>query len=136
PAAPAATGNSTERANEVLQEVVVTATRREERVRDVPQAVSVLTGDQLQAIGLSTAEDYASFLPGLSFNRAGFADRVGLDLTVRGVSNTRLTDASAGAGAMTTGFYVNDVAVQPVNMVLYDIDRLEMFKGPQGTLFG
>ena len=77
PAAPAATGNSTERANEVLQEVVVTATRREERVRDVPQAVSVLTGDQLQAIGLSTAEDYSSFLPGLSFNRAGFADRTG-----------------------------------------------------------
>ena len=93
PAAPAATGSSTERANEVLQEVVVTATRREERVRDVPQAVSVLTGDQLQAIGLSTAEDYSSFLPGLSFNRAGFADRIGLDLTVRGVSNTRLTDA-------------------------------------------
>lgn len=136
PAAPAAAGNSTERANEVLQEVVVTATRREERVRDVPQAVSVLTGDQLQAIGLSTAEDYSSFLPGLSFNRAGFADRIGLDLTVRGVSNTRLTDASAGAGGATTGFYINDIASEPVNLVLYDIERVELLKGPQGTLFG
>ena len=134
PAAPAT--SDSERGSSALEEIVVTATRREERLRDVPQAVAVLTGDQLAAIGISTAEDYASFLPGLSFNRAGFADRVGLDLTVRGVSNTRLTDASAGAGAMTTGFYVNDVAVQPVNMVLYDIDRLEMLKGPQGTLFG
>ena len=119
-----------------LEEIVVTATRREESVRDVPQAVSVLTGDQLAALGIATAEDYASFLPGLSFNRAGFADRAGLDLTVRGVSNTRLTDASAGSGALTTGFYINDVAVQPVNMVLYDIDRLELLKGPRGTLFG
>ena len=134
PAAPAT--SDSERGSSALEEIVVTATRREERLRDVPQAVAVLTGDQLAAIGISTAEDYASFLPGLSFNRAGFADRVGLDLTVRGVSNTRLTDASAGAGAMTTGFYINDVAVQPVNMVLYDIDRLEMLKGPQGTLFG
>ena len=131
-------GDSVERAGAsvALEEIVVTATRREESVRDVPQAVSVLTGDQLAALGIATAEDYASFLPGLSFNRAGFADRAGLDLTVRGVSNTRLTDASAGSGALTTGFYINDVAVQPVNMVLYDIDRLELLKGPQGTLFG
>jgi len=45
PASPAATGESAERASEVLQEVVVTATRREEKLRDVPQAVEVLTGD-------------------------------------------------------------------------------------------
>ena len=83
-----------------------------------------------------SAEDYASFLPGLSFFRAGFADRAGLDLTVRGISNTRLLDVSAGTGALTTGFYIDDVAVQPVNMTLYDIDRLELLKGPQGTLFG
>jgi len=134
-AAPA-TSDTGERAGTQLEEVVVTPTRREGRLRDVPQAIAVVTGDQLEALGISTAEDYASFLPGLSFNRAGFADRVGLDLTVRGVSNTRLTDASAGAGGMTTGFYINDVAVQPVNMVLYDIDRLELLKGPQGTLFG
>src|SRR5262249_44451016 len=130
--AAAATGDSAE----VLEQIVVTATRREERLRDVPQAISVLTGDQLQSIGLSTAEDYSSFLPGLSFNRAGFADRIGLDLTVRGVSNTRLTDASAGAGGATTGFYINDVASEAVNLVLYDIDRVELLKGPQGTLFG
>src|SRR6266436_2316801 len=134
-AAPA-TSDTGERAGTQLQEVVVTATRREERLRDVPQAISVLTGDQLEALGISTAEDYASFLPGLSFNRAGFADRVGLDLTVRGVSNTRLTDASAGAGGATTGFYINDIASEPVNLVLYDIERVELLKGPQGTLFG
>jgi hypothetical protein len=70
---------------------------------------------QIAALGSATAEDYASFLPGRSFNRAGFADRAGLDLTIRGVSNTRLTDATAGTGALTTGFYINEVAAQGVN---------------------
>src|SRR4029077_13109409 len=116
-AAPATT-DSQERASTQLEEVVVTATRREERLRDVPQAISVLSGDQLEAIGISTAEDYASFLPGLSFNRAGFADRVGLDLTVRGVSNTRLTDASAGAGGLTTGCYIKYGALGRVEKVV------------------
>ena len=40
------------------------------------------------------------------------------------------------AGGATTGFYINDIASEPVNMVLYDIDRVELLKGPQGTLFG
>src|SRR6185295_4115592 len=119
-----------------LEEIVVTASRREENIRDVPQTVTAMSGAEIASLGLSTAEDYSSFLPGLSFNRAGFADRAGLDLTVRGISNTRLTDASAGTGALTTGFYIDDVAVQPANIVAYDLQRIELLKGPQGTLFG
>jgi len=49
-------------------------------------------------------QDYSSTIPGLSFNQTGFGDRNGLDLTIRGVSNTRLADTTAGTGALTTGF--------------------------------
>src|SRR5262249_5090240 len=123
-------------ASGALQEILVTATRRQEVARDVPQALIVLSGDQLTEMGLVAVEDYSSWLPGLSWNQPGFGNRSGLDLTIRGVSNTRLVDATAGTGALTTGFYINDVATQPVDIALYDIERLELLKGPQGTLFG
>lgn len=119
-----------------LEEVIVTSTRRAENVRDVPQTVSVLTGDDLAKRSIVSVEQYTSFIPGLSFNRTGFGDRAGLDLTIRGISNSRLADVSAGAGALTTGFYIDDVAVQPVDVWMYDIARIEVLKGPQGTLFG
>jgi iron complex outermembrane receptor protein len=119
-----------------LEEVIVTTTRRQENVRDVPQSVSVLTGDDLAKRSIVSVEQYTSFIPGLSFNRTGFGDRAGLDLTVRGISNSRLADVSAGAGALTTGFYIDDIAVQPVDVFMYDIARIEVLKGPQGTLFG
>jgi iron complex outermembrane recepter protein len=122
--------------SEVLQEIIVTTTRHEESVREVPQAVSILTGEEMAKRSIISVDDYTSFVPGLSFNRTGFGDRTGLDLTIRGISNTRLTDINGGAGALTTGFYIDDIAVQPVDVWLYDLDRLEVLKGPQGTLFG
>jgi iron complex outermembrane receptor protein len=121
---------------DALQEVVVTATRREERLHDVPESIAVLSGADLAIQGITSVDQYSSAVPGLSFNRAGFGDRAGLDLTVRGISNTRLADTTAGTGALTTGFYIDDVAVQPVDVYLYDLDRMEVLKGPQGTLFG
>jgi iron complex outermembrane recepter protein len=119
-----------------LQEVIVTATRRSENVQNVPETVSVLTGADLEAKGLDNVAAYSSAVPGLSYNQTGFGDRDGLDLTIRGISNTRTADQTAGTGALTTGFYIDDVAVQPVDMELYDMNRMEVLKGPQGTLFG
>lgn len=130
----AATGRTA--APVTLEEVIVTTTRREESVHDVPQSVSVLTEEDLAKHSIISVDEYTSFVPGLSFNRTGFGDRAGLDLTVRGISNTRLADANAGTGALTTGFYIDDIAIQPVDVWMYDVERLEVLKGPQGTLFG
>jgi outer membrane receptor protein involved in Fe transport len=122
--------------SDMLQEVVVTSTRRSENVQQVPQSVSVLTGEELSSRDIVSVEQYTSTVPGLSYNETGFGARDGLDLTIRGISNTRLADTTAGTGALTTGFYIDDVAVMPVDVYLYDIDRMEVLKGPQGTLFG
>jgi len=119
-----------------LEAIIVTSTRREESLQSVPQSVSVLTGGDLAAQGITAVDQYTSSVPGLSFNRTGFGDRDGLDLTIRGISNTRLADSTAGTGALTTGFYIDDVAVLPVDVFLYDVARMEVLKGPQGTLFG
>ncbi len=116
-----------------LQEIVVTSTRRAENVQAVPQSVAVLTGGDLAVQGITQVDQYTSSVPGLSFNRTGFGDRDGLDLTIRGISNTRLADSTAGTGALTTGFYIDDVAVLPVDVFLYDVARMEVLKGPQGT---
>lgn len=119
-----------------LGEVIVTATRRSESVQAVPESVSVLTGTNLAIRNIVSVEQYTSTVPGLSFNQTGFGDRNGLDLTIRGISNTRLADSTAGTGALTTGFYLDDVAITPVDVYLYDVNRIEVLKGPQGTLFG
>jgi len=122
--------------NGELTEIIVTSTRREENVQAVPVSVAVLTGAELAVQGITEVDQYTSAVPGLSFNRTGFGDRDGLDLTIRGISNTRLADSTGGTGALTTGFYIDDVAVLPVDIFLYDIARMEVLKGPQGTLFG
>ena len=119
-----------------IEEIIVTSTRRESRVQDVPQSITVLTGEALARRGIISVDQYALFVPGLNFNRTGFGDRGGLDLTFRGISNSRLADVSAGTAALTTGFYIDDIAVQPVDPFLYDVSRVEFLKGPQGTLFG
>lgn len=119
-----------------LRAVIVTATRRRENIQVVPESISVLSGRNLSLRNIMSAQQYTSTIPGLSFNETGFGARNGLDLTIRGISNTRLADTTAGTGALTTGFYINDVAVMPVNIFLYDINRISVLKGPQGTLFG
>ncbi len=129
-------GASSGASSDALQEVVVTAERRAEAVQTVPVTVNVLTGSDLAAQNITNVGDYTSAIPGVSYNVTGFGDRAGLDITIRGISNTRLADQTAGTGGLTTGFYIDDVAVDPVDIYLYDINRMEVLKGPQGTLFG
>jgi outer membrane receptor protein involved in Fe transport len=119
-----------------LDEIVVTSTRRAAAVQDLPMTVAVLSNKELGERDIMSVDQYALAVPSLNFNRPGFGDRQGLDITIRGVSNTRLVDGSAGAGAATTGFYIDEVAVTSVDPVLYDIARVEFLKGPQGTYFG
>ena len=120
-----------------LQEVVITAQKREERLIDVPQAVTVLTSDNLSELGATQFRDFANTVPGLDFSTsgAGFTQ-----ISMRGV--TAGLDISP-----TVGIYVDDVpygssnafsagAQTSLDAGVFDLDRIEVLRGPQGTLYG
>jgi iron complex outermembrane receptor protein len=128
-AAPAAT-ESAERAE--LQEVVVTATRHEEALSKVPISVTALTQDDMDMRGIKDFQDIARFTPGVSIDNSGTNA-----ISIRGISS------SAGAG--TTGIYLDDTPIQMRNVGFnpddtlpktFDLERVEILRGPQGTLFG
>ncbi len=117
-----------------LQEIVVTATRSATTLSRVPISVAAMTQEQMDARGVKQFSDVVLFTPGLSFNPTVTGSS---DIAIRGISST--------AGASTTGIYVDDVPIQvrqigyaagPTLPVLFDLERIEVLRGPQGTLFG
>jgi iron complex outermembrane receptor protein len=119
-----------------LEEVVVTAQRFNSTVQDTPISLSAITGDQLNAAGITSIEELAHDIPGLSMRSAGPGQT---EYEARGL-------ASSGGSAPTVGFYLDDVPLTPpatsqtgkvvIDPNLYDIDRVELLRGPQGTLYG
>ena len=125
-----------------LDEIVVTATRREERLQDVPISISAFSQEKLDAQGLKNIDDITRLTAGVNFSRNGTGSSANYndensDINIRGVDST--------AGTSTTGIYVDDTPVQSrhigfgaINIypALFDLDRVEVLRGPQGTLFG
>ncbi|HEX4506392.1 MAG TPA: TonB-dependent receptor [Alphaproteobacteria bacterium] len=117
-----------------LQEVVVTAQKRSENLKNIPISISAISGYDLQAKQIANYDDIARAVPGVSFNSIGASE--GLDnITIRGVSST--------SGSATVGIYLDDVSMTVKNFFdgsaqpkLFDIDRIEVLRGPQGTLYG
>jgi len=120
-----------------LQEVVVTAQKREERLIDVPQSVSVLSAEELSKLGAFQFRDFANTVPGLSFSMYSGS---GPQVVLRGV--TTGYDVSP-----TVGIYIDDVpygssttftgaAQLALDVGLFDLNRIEVLRGPQGTLYG
>jgi outer membrane receptor protein involved in Fe transport len=116
-----------------LQEILVTATKRAENLQDVPLAVSVLTGDALEKAGAISYSDYLVTVPSVSYVTQGNGrDRI----NIRGVSSL-----PGDLGLSTTGVYIDEAPVSEVNASLanldtFDLERVEVLRGPQGTLFG
>ncbi|MDP9065217.1 MAG: TonB-dependent receptor, partial [Pseudomonadota bacterium] len=125
-----------------LQEIVVTATRREERLQDIPQSVTAFTQENLDVQGLRNIDDVTRLTPGLTFQRNGSGSSANYndensDINIRGIDST--------AGTSTTGLYIDDTPIQSRRIgfgtlntfpSLFDLDRIEVLRGPQGTLFG
>ncbi len=117
-----------------LDDIIVTATRREANVQDIPIAVTALSGDRLIASGVRSSIDLANVTPGLQFTDPGGSPVAGL-ISIRGVSQNDF----AGHIEPANAYYIDEV-YQPSNassvQQLYDVARVEVLKGPQGTLFG
>ena len=117
--------------------IVVTATKREQDVADVAASVSVMTGDNLREAGATSLEDYAAYIPGLNFTGGGSPGQA--TLTLRGVSplgasssvGTYIDDAPLGSSSFLAAANRFSLDLLP-----YDIERVEVVRGPQGTLYG
>ena len=114
-----------------IEEIVVTAQKREQRLQDVPITVSAVTADTAQRLGVQGTQDLANAVPGLIFKRASFAAAP----SIRGIGSVPIAQGDES----TVGIYVDGVLqVSPTVGVfsLNNIERVEVLKGPQGTLFG
>lgn len=130
-AMPAAARTVTAPATTELTKVVVSARRRDERWIDVPMAVSVLEAPDMEALGLDNVVDALALVPGVTAidNGAAFTQ-----VQIRGVSSS--------LGGNDNGYYLDDMPFTGVTVPwhpdtrVYDAERVEVLKGPQGTLFG
>ena len=118
-----------------LEEVIVTAQRRTENLQNVPISIQAIDSVTLQQLSISSFDNYAKFLPSLSFQSFGPGQS---QLYVRGVTNGG--DGLLVGAAPQVGLYLDE---QPVTTIynnldvhIYDIERIEALSGPQGTLFG
>src|SRR6516164_4574225 len=132
-----AAGSGTE-----LKEVVVTAERRVEKLMDVPMSVTALSQEAIEAKGLHNIDDVTRVAPGVTFIREGMGasgnyNDEDSDISIRGIQSS--------AGVPTTGIYIDDTPIQSRHLnfgtsnpypALFDLERVEVLKGPQGTLFG
>ena len=130
-ASEAATDGDAQTSSVRNEDIVVTATRREERLQDVPISITALSSAALDAAGIATTSDVAIRTPGLVVTSQNGA----LTPFLRGVGSG---EASAGQeGAVAT--YVDGVYIAApygINLGLNNVERIEVLKGPQGTLFG
>lgn len=120
-----------------IEEIVVTATKREENLRDIPASIAQFNGDKLESEGKTNLNDYLSETPGVTMNQVTpNLPRI----SIRGIS----TDTSGLSGQPSpTGIFIGDVAftdpyisaMQP-DLSAFDLASVEVLKGPQGTLFG
>lgn len=121
-----------------LEEVIVTARKRTERLQDVPQAVTVLSGVELAKSGSMQFRDYASRIPGLGFNTTGAGHT---SINLRGLAAAQFEIGSRVAqyldevpyGASNPFTFGGRFTLDPA---LSDVERIEVLRGPQGTLYG
>jgi outer membrane receptor protein involved in Fe transport len=122
-----------------VETVVVTAEKRAVNIQSVPASVSAIQGDELTKLGLKDLQDYANYVPGLEIHDTGSPGQG--SVTLRGISS-----GLGGQGSLI-GYYIDDTPMGSsgnyadasefsLDLLPYDLQRLEVLRGPQGTLYG
>ena len=115
-----------------LEEIIVTARRKDESLQDVPTSINAVTGAEIEKLSIRKFEDIATVVPGMSMNQTaqGSIGRA----SVRGVNYDGVVSGNNG----TVEFYLNDAPISSGNLfqAVYDIQQVELLRGPQGTLRG
>lgn len=121
-----------------LEEITVTAQRREQNLQEVPIAVTAFSGEQIQRENIRGAVDYLAMTPNVSFTEDAQSGSRGLGVSIRGVNNLV---SGENAFVNSVGNYLDEFSVASVpngvaNPLLIDMERVEVLRGPQGTYFG
>lgn len=129
--------NGESQPNSGLEEVIVTATKQSQELSKVPISISAYTQDMMDARSIKSINDIVAQTPGVDLGDQG-SNGVGDRISIRGIDSN--------SGSSTTGVYLDDTPIQgrnnPVNLggtvfpEIFDIERVEVLRGPQGTLFG
>ena len=123
-----------------LEEIVVTAQRREQNLQDVPVSVTAFTGAIIGQSNIRAARDYLALTPNVAFTDDGQVGSKGIGIAVRGVSNM-ISGAAENTGINSIGIYMDGFSIASVpsgvsNPALPDMQSIEVLRGPQGTFFG
>ena len=111
--------------------IIVTARKREETLQDVPIAATAIDGDTLASRGINSVREAAVLAPGLNINSDGAGRAF---VAIRGVGVTLVQSVQPGVGLFVDGIYRPNTAY--LNNPLLDVERIEVLRGPQGTLYG
>lgn len=132
-AEPVAAAKPQEVTGGIMDEIVVTAQRREQNLQDVGISIAAFSGEQIKALGVTSSIDIARFTPGVGVS--GSIGGQNSQFTIRGVTQNDFNDGIEAPIAVYVdeGYIPN---LQGQNFGAFDIERVEILKGPQGTLFG
>ena len=126
-----------EQPNDGPDEIVVTATRQEQTISKVPLSITAFSKEKLDVQGVRQVDDIARLTPGVTFTRGDARNGAAATISIRGIAST--------AGSATTGIYIDDTPIQVRSIgfsafnpfpAVFDLERVEVLRGPQGTLFG
>ncbi len=123
-----------EQASETIEEIIVTAQKREQNLQNVPVAVTAFSGETISNLGIKSSSDIAAIVPNLEIGLPGGAGNQPL-IYIRGVGLSDTNSNNAGPN----GIYVDEVYVSSPGaqtFQIFDLERVEVLKGPQGTLYG
>jgi outer membrane receptor protein involved in Fe transport len=120
-----------------LEEITVTAQKREESIQDVPLSITALSGETLEKNGSQSFRDWADYVPGVRIYQGYQPNRrAGPAAVMRGVSQSGGGQLNEMSTEATTSYTFGEIPIFSSDPGLFDLNRIEVLRGPQGTLFG